>query len=171
MGFRPPDSRWTVGDDGIILHFDGETWQRVPAPTSEIIAAVSMLSPSDGWAAGNAGTILHWDGSTWSATVTGDCPTAATACRSAAFPARRGSLRSSMLGKRSVATAPSMRLEAAGPTSTLRRVNKPFYLSVLLFLILAGCMTAPTSSSAPISRMDLLIPLYCCIVVREITFI
>lgn len=40
-----------------------------------------------------------------------------------------------------------MRLEVADPTSTLRRVNMPFCLSLLLSLVLAGCLTTPTSSS------------------------
>jgi photosystem II stability/assembly factor-like uncharacterized protein len=56
---------WAVGDNGVILHWDGSEWQVVPSPTQEMLNAVVMLSENDGWIAGNNGVILQWDGMEW----------------------------------------------------------------------------------------------------------
>ena len=60
---------WAVGDAGIIVHWDGASWQVVSSPTTNDLNAVHMLAANDGWAVGGSGgangTILHWDGGTW----------------------------------------------------------------------------------------------------------
>ncbi len=77
---------WAVGDQGTLLHWDGQTWtgtSRLPLPSTPTstptptptptlapdvmrLNALAFLSPSEGWAVGDAGAILHWDGAAWS---------------------------------------------------------------------------------------------------------
>jgi hypothetical protein len=82
-----PADAWAVGFTGtieghhsraLILHWDGRTWQQVPAPAipgGGALNAVSAYSPGDIWAVGETGPvtpqtlstlILHWDGHRWS---------------------------------------------------------------------------------------------------------
>lgn len=83
---RSPRDVWATGthrdpDDGsytaLFLHYDGESWQRVPAPryAEEIrINALSARAADDVWAVGSLGSpaarasrpfALHWDGAQW----------------------------------------------------------------------------------------------------------
>lgn len=61
---------WAVGhgfDQAISLHWDGESWQKIPNPTGRsdgFIKDVAGVTPRDIWAA--ARTLLHWDGEAWS---------------------------------------------------------------------------------------------------------
>jgi hypothetical protein len=77
---------WAVGsyqDDlsgaekTLVLHWDGDTWSRVPSPSrgSQVsnLWSVSADSPTDAWAVGMEGNgrhsfgfVLHWDGRRWS---------------------------------------------------------------------------------------------------------
>ena len=78
------DDAWAVGrtgsgfgDDPLITHFDGATWdvQTIPADVSSgVLTAVSAAAPDDIWAVGSAGDasvglervlILHFDGTQW----------------------------------------------------------------------------------------------------------
>ena len=54
---------WAVGQNGSILHWDGNHWSITQSPTTLNLNAVQFLSANDGWAAGDDGTILHWDSS------------------------------------------------------------------------------------------------------------
>lgn len=56
---------WAVGEAGIILHYDGESWRQVESPTEEGLHAVAFSSADDGWAVGQAGTILRYRGGAW----------------------------------------------------------------------------------------------------------
>lgn len=63
---------WAVGDDGIILHWDGARWQPVASPTTRSLDGVDMVSARDGWIVGGdssvyggQGIILHWGGDAW----------------------------------------------------------------------------------------------------------
>lgn len=59
---------WAVGDSGIILQWNGNSWSTVSSPTSVNLYSVCFDSPYDGWAVGggaNSGVILRYDG-TWS---------------------------------------------------------------------------------------------------------
>ena len=60
------DDVWAVGQDGNILHYDGEDWQSVESGTTEDLRCIDGLSSDDIWAAGTGGVILHWDGTGWS---------------------------------------------------------------------------------------------------------
>jgi hypothetical protein len=62
---------WQTGSSfATILHWDGQSWTRLPVPISAHMHAVSMLSPTDGWALGGdegSGTysVLYGNGRTW----------------------------------------------------------------------------------------------------------
>ena len=61
---------WAVGDDGMMLHYDGAIWGRVPVPTGSDLLAVWGASDKDIWAVGDAGVVIHWDGTLWSRVTT-----------------------------------------------------------------------------------------------------
>jgi hypothetical protein len=59
-----------VGDTGLVMHFDGTTWTKMPRVTTKNLYSVWGTSHSDVWAAGfNYSTaesvLLHYNGSTW----------------------------------------------------------------------------------------------------------
>ena len=66
-----PDNVWMVGgfaggkDEGLILHWNGVSLERIYSPTFFPLNSVHFISPDDGWAVGNSGTILHYDGANW----------------------------------------------------------------------------------------------------------
>ncbi|MFI0354319.1 WD40/YVTN/BNR-like repeat-containing protein [Actinomadura sp. 9N407] len=68
-----PDDLWAVGAAdraGLIMHYDGHTWTRVPSPTTRFpLSDVVALSPSEAWAVGRD-RVLHWNGRKWSNTKT-----------------------------------------------------------------------------------------------------
>jgi hypothetical protein len=55
---------WAVGNEGLIMRWNGIAWSIVSSPTTANLLAVSMISPNDGWAVGS-GVILRWNGSNW----------------------------------------------------------------------------------------------------------
>ncbi len=57
---------WAVGNLGLILHWDGSLWQRVPSPVGYDLRVVSMAGSNDGWIPGQSGTMLRWNGNSWS---------------------------------------------------------------------------------------------------------
>ena len=65
-----PDQGWAVGGlEGLILRYDGHTWQQVASPTQVILWALDLVSASDGWAVGTDGTIVHYNGTAWQTVV------------------------------------------------------------------------------------------------------
>lgn len=56
---------FVVGDDGIIVHFDGTTWRRELSPVPVPIHALWGRSREDLWAVGWMGLILHHNGLEW----------------------------------------------------------------------------------------------------------
>ena len=54
---RGPDDVWAVGTDGLVLHFDGEFWSRLPIDTSTNLVAVHGAGRTV-WIAGG-GTLLR----------------------------------------------------------------------------------------------------------------
>lgn len=71
------DDVWAVGTGGVIFHYGGSTWARVPSPTKETLISVWGGAPDDVWAVGGsaAGQLLHWDGTSW--TIAADTFTSA----------------------------------------------------------------------------------------------
>ena len=66
------DDIYTVGDLGLVFHFDGQTWSRVPdIPTWQTLNAVWGNGPHDIFAIGDFGTILHYDGTQWALQYSG----------------------------------------------------------------------------------------------------
>lgn len=68
-----PTDTWVVGyvypsDDGpgLVLHFDGETWERQSTGAPDGFFAVWASSPNNAWAAGSSGLMYHYDGVSWS---------------------------------------------------------------------------------------------------------
>jgi hypothetical protein len=63
---------WIVGENGIILHWDGNSWKVMQSPTEESISDVDFVDANDGWmlaggwyAQGDTTIIWRWDGSRW----------------------------------------------------------------------------------------------------------
>jgi hypothetical protein len=66
------DDIYTVAEFGLVFHFDGQTWSRVPGiPTWETLNAVWGSGPNDIFAIGDFGTILHYDGAQWTRQYSG----------------------------------------------------------------------------------------------------
>ncbi len=70
------DNIFAVGFEGMILHFDGETWTRMESTTDEDIQGIwgyalydeqGETTRIDVFAAGDKGTILRYDGTAWQA--------------------------------------------------------------------------------------------------------
>jgi len=60
---------FTVGDDGVILHYDGNpegTWVKMDSGTTENLRDIWGSSATDVFAVVSSSTIIHYDGSTWS---------------------------------------------------------------------------------------------------------
>lgn len=75
---HPSRAAWAVGRQGVIMRFDGASWQMHTLPTTDFndnLYDVWGSSPGDVWAVGAGGRILHWDGASWTAVAS---PTTAT---------------------------------------------------------------------------------------------
>jgi hypothetical protein len=66
LTFTPDGQAWAVGDDGILLHREGQIWKEVSSPTSHPLYDVSFTSLANGWAVGDGAEVLQWDGNEWS---------------------------------------------------------------------------------------------------------
>ncbi|WP_224247871.1 beta propeller repeat protein [Hyalangium gracile] len=55
---------WAVGDNGMIIHWDGSAWSAVESGTGVNLVAVHALGPRDAWAVGQD-VVLRWDGTRW----------------------------------------------------------------------------------------------------------
>ncbi|HJL02749.1 MAG TPA: hypothetical protein RMH85_14700 [Polyangiaceae bacterium LLY-WYZ-15_(1-7)] len=71
-----PDDVWMVGNDGVIVHGDGSSWETVDSPTDQDLWGVWGAAPDDIYAvggvpfAGGEPTVIHWDGASWEAVET-----------------------------------------------------------------------------------------------------
>jgi photosystem II stability/assembly factor-like uncharacterized protein len=59
---------WACGNNGTILKWDGETWNRVDSgyAKTENLMAVAFVSETEGWFVGTHGTILYYNNGQWS---------------------------------------------------------------------------------------------------------
>lgn len=57
---------FAVGDNGVILKYDGSNWTADSSSVSTDLFGVYVVSSSEAWAVGASGDILKWNGSTWS---------------------------------------------------------------------------------------------------------
>jgi photosystem II stability/assembly factor-like uncharacterized protein len=62
---------WIVGQGGLILFNDGNSWTEQESTLSTDIYSVSFLDASNGWAVGKGGKIIHYDGTAWAAQSSG----------------------------------------------------------------------------------------------------
>jgi hypothetical protein len=60
-----PDDLWLVGDGGLVLHFDGAAWTRVPSGTTNRLLAMTGRGRGEALAVGEGHTILRLRGTTW----------------------------------------------------------------------------------------------------------
>lgn len=65
LAFTPDGQGWAAGDDGILLHKEGQTWKEVSSPATHPLYDLHFSSASNGWAVGDGAEVLHWDGSHW----------------------------------------------------------------------------------------------------------
>jgi hypothetical protein len=62
---------WAVGENGAMLHFEGNEWISYSMPITATLNSVSMSSENNGWAVGMnntppyKGIVYHWDGIDW----------------------------------------------------------------------------------------------------------
>ena len=67
------DDVWAVGADArdgsgaLVLHYDGERWQRMSTGVEADLWWVHVLAPDSVWMGGAKGTILHYDGDAFTA--------------------------------------------------------------------------------------------------------
>jgi hypothetical protein len=54
-----------VGNNGVILEYNGTEWAHMESPVTGWLRAVHFLNPSAAWAVGDSGTIVHYNGSQW----------------------------------------------------------------------------------------------------------
>jgi hypothetical protein len=56
---------FAVGDDGMILRYDGQQWRVESSPTTNSLGDVWGSGATDVYAVGGEGTIVHFDGAVW----------------------------------------------------------------------------------------------------------
>ncbi len=57
---------YAVGDNGLIAHFDGQSWSEATPVTNEDLLSVYFSSYDRGWAVGRNGILLQYNGLAWS---------------------------------------------------------------------------------------------------------
>src|SRR5262245_51520219 len=62
--FLSASNGWGVGDNGLIVGWDGVAWRSLPSPTVNNLRSIAMVSATNGWAVGDA-IIIRWNGRTW----------------------------------------------------------------------------------------------------------
>jgi hypothetical protein len=50
---------WAVGSDGVIIHWDGTSWNNMTSLTGGWLKVVDMISSTDGWILADNGDIYH----------------------------------------------------------------------------------------------------------------
>ncbi|RKZ24517.1 hypothetical protein DRQ20_07000, partial [bacterium] len=63
--FISADNGWAVGENGVILHWDGSEWLEECSPVDVELRAVQFLDEDNGWAAGDSEVVIHYDGVNW----------------------------------------------------------------------------------------------------------
>jgi len=58
------DDMWAVGDEGTILHYDGQSVESFDSGTDNQIIDIEGFSPTDIWAT-TWRDVFHWDGDSW----------------------------------------------------------------------------------------------------------
>ena len=59
------DDVFAVGENGLIVHYNGKVWQKMPTPTREPLRGIWGSGPENIFAIGDGGVILRYDGKKW----------------------------------------------------------------------------------------------------------
>jgi hypothetical protein len=65
LAFSPDGQAWAAGDDGILLHREGNAWNEISSPSVYPLYDLSFSSQANGWAVGAGAQVLRWDGNEW----------------------------------------------------------------------------------------------------------
>jgi photosystem II stability/assembly factor-like uncharacterized protein len=57
---------FVVGDNSVMLHYDGNKWSPMQSPKDEYLTKVKGLGPEQVYAVGENGTVIKYDGKKWS---------------------------------------------------------------------------------------------------------
>jgi len=60
-----PTNIFAVGDDGVVVHYDGTSWTEMESATTEDLYSVWAASSTDVFAVGASGTVVYYNGSFW----------------------------------------------------------------------------------------------------------
>jgi photosystem II stability/assembly factor-like uncharacterized protein len=66
LAFTRGGQAWAAGENGTLLHFDGQEWTKITSPATNALYDLGFTSPTNGWAVGEGAQVLHWDGTEWS---------------------------------------------------------------------------------------------------------
>ena len=59
------DRPYAVGSRGVIIHYNGKSWESEPSNTLSTLHGIHGLSADNIYAVGENGTIIHFDGQSW----------------------------------------------------------------------------------------------------------
>lgn len=65
ISFANQTEAMAVGNNGIILYYDGENWAHMAGPVAEDLQAIHFLNANFACAVGDNGSILHFNGLEW----------------------------------------------------------------------------------------------------------
>ena len=60
------DNIYVVGDNAIMLHYDGKKWSTIEPIKNEYFTKVKGLGPDQVYVTGENGTVIKFDGKEWS---------------------------------------------------------------------------------------------------------
>jgi len=69
--FVDNNNGWAVGENGVILYYNGTDWNLQNSNTTCFLNSVFFLDKNNGWAVGDSGTILKYDGIKWETQISG----------------------------------------------------------------------------------------------------
>ena len=59
------DNIFAVGDNAVILHYDGKSWSPMSSPRDDYFTKVRGLGPDRVYAVGDNGAVIRYDGKQW----------------------------------------------------------------------------------------------------------
>jgi hypothetical protein len=65
FAFSDRNAGWAVGEDGLILGWDGVDWTAATVPATTSLYDIAFTDAAHGWVVGAGGLILRWDGTNW----------------------------------------------------------------------------------------------------------
>ena len=65
LAFTPDGQVWAAGNNGLLLHREGQTWKEFSSPATHALLDLNFSSATSGWAVGEGAEVLRWDGNAW----------------------------------------------------------------------------------------------------------